>query len=27
VKLSPVDGNTTSEVVDQMNQLIDDNTR
>ncbi len=27
VKLSPVDGNTTSEVVDQMDRLIDDNTR
>ena len=27
VKLSPVDGRTTSEVVDQMNRLIDDNTR
>jgi serine/threonine protein kinase len=26
VKLSPVDGGTTSEVVDQMNSLIDDNT-
>jgi serine/threonine protein kinase len=27
VKLSPVDGNTTSEVVGQMNRLIDDNTK
>ncbi len=27
VKLSPVDGNDTGEVVDQMNGLIDDNTR
>ena len=27
VKLSPVDGNTTGEVVDQMERLIDDNTR
>ena len=27
VNLSPVDGNTTSEVVDQLNGLIDDNTR
>jgi hypothetical protein len=27
VKLSPVDGDTTSDVVDQMNGLIDDNTR
>lgn len=26
VKLSPVDGNNTGEVVDQMNGLIDDNT-
>jgi serine/threonine-protein kinase len=27
VKISPVDGNSTSEVVSQMKQLIDDNTR
>jgi serine/threonine-protein kinase len=27
VKLSPVDGNTTTEVVNQMTRLIDDNTR
>jgi eukaryotic-like serine/threonine-protein kinase len=27
VKLSPVDGDTTSEIVDQMNGLIDDNTK
>jgi serine/threonine protein kinase len=27
VKISAVDGSTTSEVVDQMNRLIDDNTR
>ena len=27
VKLSPVDGNNTGEVADQMNGLIDDNTR
>ena len=27
VKLSPVDGNSTGEVADQMNRLIDDNTR
>ena len=27
VKLSPVDGDTTSEVVDQMNGLIEDNTK
>jgi serine/threonine-protein kinase len=27
VKLTPVDGNSTSEVVDQMTQLIDDNTQ
>jgi serine/threonine protein kinase len=27
VKLSPVDGGTTSEVVDQMNSLIDNNTK
>ena len=27
VKLSPVDGDSTGEVTDQMNALIDDNTR
>jgi serine/threonine-protein kinase len=27
VRLSPFDGETTSEIVDQMNGLIDDNTR
>jgi len=27
VKLSPIDGETTSEIVDQMNGLIDDNTK
>ncbi len=27
VKLSPVDGNETGEVVDQLNSLIEDNTR
>jgi eukaryotic-like serine/threonine-protein kinase len=27
VKLTPVDGNSTSEIVDQMNTLIDDNTQ
>jgi hypothetical protein len=27
VKLSPVDGDTTSDIVDQMTTLIDDNTR
>ena len=27
VKLSPVDGDTTSDIVDQMTSLIDDNTR
>ena len=27
VKLSPVDGNDTGEVVDQLNSLIEDNTR
>ncbi|MFP5362007.1 MAG: protein kinase domain-containing protein [Thermoleophilia bacterium] len=27
VELSPVDGESTSDVVDQMNSLIDDNTR
>jgi serine/threonine protein kinase len=27
VKLFPVDGNTTSEVVNQMNRLIEDNTK
>jgi len=27
VKLSPVNGNTTGEIVDQMNTLIDNNTR
>lgn len=27
VKLSPIDGNDTGEVVDQMNGLIDENTR
>lgn len=27
VKLTPVDGETTGEVVDQMNALIDDNTK
>ena len=27
VKLSPVDGDNTGEVTDQMNRLIDDNTR
>ncbi len=27
VKISPVDGDTTSEVVDQLDRLIDDNTR
>ncbi|MEA2221515.1 MAG: hypothetical protein QOJ35_4141, partial [Solirubrobacteraceae bacterium] len=27
VKITPVDGSTVSEVVDQASQLIDDNTR
>ncbi len=27
VELTPVDGQTTGEVVDQLNELIDDNTR
>ena len=27
VNLSPIDGNDTGEVVDQLNSLIDDNTR
>ncbi|HEV2775042.1 MAG TPA: hypothetical protein VGV90_05585 [Solirubrobacteraceae bacterium] len=27
VNLSPVDGNDTGEVVDQLNSLIEDNTR
>jgi len=25
--VSPIDGNTSGEVVDQLNGLIDDNTR
>ena len=27
VRLSPIDGDSTGEIVDQMNRLIDDNTR
>ena len=27
VKLAPIDGNDTGEVVDQLNSLIEDNTR
>jgi len=27
VRITPVDGNSVSEVVDQTNKLVDDNTR